>query len=176
MVGATLMMLSSADHREKADLRKSEMMTGAQDDLAALRLGALRSKILARLYRTRNRNAIFETLHVLHHHHSVHASGQGSAGHDLDCSSCAHFALEHCTCAHFADDAEFAGDIRCAHGEPIPSGTVERRIIAVGGDVFGQHATGGIEHLHSLRMAPLRRDFPQDAFASFMECHTFVGL
>ena len=56
------------------------------------------------------------------------------------------FAGEALPGAHFADDQQFARQVGGAHSVAVAHGAGERGGVAVGGDVFGQHAAGrGVE-------------------------------
>ena len=82
---------------------------------------------------------------VFHHHHGVRAGGQGSARHDLDRLTRADGAVKDGSGANFADHFEFSGQIGGADGEPVASRACEGRIVAVGRDVLGQNAAGGLQ-------------------------------
>jgi hypothetical protein len=47
--------------------------------------------------------------------------------------------------AHLADHTKLAGNVRCTDSKPVASRARERRIIAIGRDLFGENARGCFE-------------------------------
>ena len=105
---------------------------------------------------------------VLNHNHRVRARGHGSAGHDFNRLANPDRAFENFPGAHFADHLQVAGQIGRADGKSIAGRARKGRIIAVGEDVFGEHATVTLIELRGL--APGERShFPQHAIARLFE-------
>ena len=110
---------------------------------------------------------------VFHHHDRVGAGRDGRAGHDLHCLARADDAVEALARAHFADDFERAGQIDGAHCVAIADGARERRRIAVGGDIFRQHASRRLGKSGPLggRLRAQSAHHAENGLASFRECH-----
>ena len=85
---------------------------------------------------------------VLDHHHGVGAVRQRSAGHDLDRLPGPTAPAKLLAGAHFADHAQLARQIGGAHRESVAHRARQRRIIAIGEDRLGQHASRGRFQFH----------------------------
>ena len=110
---------------------------------------------------------------VLHHHHGVGAGGNGRAGHDLDRLAGGDVAGKTFAGADFADDFELPGQIGGAHRVAVADGARQRGGIAVGGDIFGQHAPGGLEQAEVSSTAGAcapRAHRAEHGFASLEKC------
>ena len=97
------------------------------------------------LERSRHADPIAGHLHVLDHHHGIRASRYRSAGHDFDRFAGLHLSSERLARPDFADHAQFAWQIGGADRESIANRSRDRRIIAIGRYVLGQHTAGGFE-------------------------------
>ncbi len=82
---------------------------------------------------------------LFHHHHTIRATGQGSASHDFDRLPGPHFAPKNIAGANLAHDEELTWQFCGADGKSIAYGAGERGVIAVGGHIFRQYVTGCVE-------------------------------
>ena len=94
---------------------------------------------------------------MLEHHDRVRPRRHRRARHDLDGLPRSHHPVETLARAHLSGDVKLPGEIRGAHREAVADGTRERRLVAVGVNVLGQHAPSGgvnLDLLHRRRRAP----------------------
>ena len=94
--------------------------------------------------------------------------GNRRAGHDLDRLPGGDFAGEPLAGAHLADDFQLARQIDGAHRVAVADGARQRRGIAVGRDIFRQHAPGGLRKRNLLDGGerPPAAHVPQNGLAS----------
>ncbi len=95
---------------------------------------------------------------MLHHHNRVGAIRYGRAGHNFHGLPPLDSPFEPRARANFADDFKFARSFGGADCKSIAHGARRGRRIAVGRDVFRQHASGGSEKVRGFdAREPARR-------------------
>ena len=114
-----------------------------EDHFVGRRFRALGIDELARLGGQADADAAVHADGVLDHHHGIGARGNGRAGHDFDRLAGTDYAREALAGAHLADDLQLAGQVGGTHGITVANRAGHGGDVAVGGDVFGQHASGG---------------------------------
>ena len=80
---------------------------------------------------------------VLHHDDRVGSARNRRARHDFEGFAAANFGRGDAAGAHFSHDAQGSRRIRGADGKAIAHGAGERRIVAIGAGIPGEHTSGG---------------------------------
>ena len=78
---------------------------------------------------------------MLNHDDGVGAVRNACAGHNLDGFAGLDATIKPLARAHFADHTHTAGHVRATDREPVARSTVERRVIAIGMNISGEHAS-----------------------------------
>ena len=170
--------VSAADGGEHGGAAVIQALAGVQDDFVGRRFAALRIDELARLRGKGDADAAVLANGMLNHHDGVGAKGNGRASHDLDCLARTHYAREALPGADFANHLELARQVDGAHRIPIANRAGQRGDVAVGSDIFGQHASGGGFQTHFFGGGCRARGAygGEDGLAGLVECqgrHSF---
>ncbi len=137
--------LSAADGSEKGDVVETEAGAAVEDDVAGFGVAAGGGPVFAAAGLAGGGHEAVGERGVFDHDDGIGTGGHGGTGHDFDALAGADLAGEACAGADFADDLEGAGEVGSADGVAIADAAGGGGIVAVGGEVGGEDAVGGVE-------------------------------
>jgi len=162
------------DRREHGDVREAQPLAWGENGFSGLGFTSPRIDELSAVGDTPDGHGpVGAARHMLHHDNGIGAARHRRSGHDLDSFAWPHLARENLSGPYFADHAQRTRHVRRAYRKTVTDGARERRIIAIGANLLGQHASGHALQRNFLgrREHSLGQDALDHACACLVEAH-----